>query len=95
VSTAPNQPEPRPYAIEFKPQARKQLRKLPAAQRQRIMDKINELALNPRPEGCLKLAGEENLWRIRVGDYRVVYSIHDAELRVLVVRAAHRKDVYD
>ncbi|MBI3466327.1 MAG: type II toxin-antitoxin system RelE/ParE family toxin [Planctomycetes bacterium] len=50
---------------------------------------------HPRPHGCVKLTGYDNRWRIRIGDYRVVYEIHDAELRVLVIRAAHRKDVYD
>jgi hypothetical protein len=49
---------------------------------------------NPRPPGCVKLAGADDLWRIRVGQYRVVYAIREAELLVLVARVAHRRDVY-
>ena len=52
------------------------------------------LAHDPRPTGVVKLAGDENLWRIRIGNYRVVYEIHDDRLMVLVLRVAHRKDVY-
>jgi mRNA interferase RelE/StbE len=52
------------------------------------------LIQNPRPPGVLKMSGADNLWRIRIGDYRVVYEIHDERLIVLVLRVAHRKDVY-
>ena len=55
---------------------------------------MDELCFAPRPIGSVKLEGEENLWRIRVGDYRIVYTIEDKKLIVLVVRIAHRKDVY-
>jgi mRNA interferase RelE/StbE len=54
---------------------------------------MEELRTNPRPPGVVKLAGDDNLWRIRIGDYRVVYEIHDNRLIVLVLRVAHRKDV--
>ena len=58
------------------------------------MTAVDKLRSNPRPPGCVKLQGEDVLWRIRVGDYRVVYAIREEELIVLVVKVAHRKDVY-
>lgn len=74
--------------------AQKSLDKIPRNFRRRILDALEELADNPRPPGCVKLEGEDNLWRIRVGDYRIVYTIDEKKLMVLVVRVAHRKDVY-
>jgi mRNA interferase RelE/StbE len=61
---------------------------------QRIAGKINDLVQEPRPMGVEKLEGEDDLYRVRVGDYRVVFTISDERLIVLVVRIAHRKDVY-
>ena len=55
---------------------------------------ILALAENPRPSGCVKLSGLENLWRVRVGDYRILYSIEDQQLIVLIVSVAHRREVY-
>ncbi len=52
------------------------------------------MSLNPRPPGVVKLEGDENLWRIRIGDYRVIYEIHDDRLVVVVLRVANRKDAY-
>ncbi len=57
--------------------------------------KLRALAEDPRPRGCKKLAGREDIWRVRVGDYRVLYQILDDALLVLVVRVRHRKDVYE
>jgi mRNA interferase RelE/StbE len=82
------------YVVAFKPSADKALRKLPSKVQERIALATKELRDDPRPRGCKKLKGEDNLWRIRVGDYRVVYTIKDDQLIVLVVRVAHRKDVY-
>lgn len=82
------------YAIDFQLSADKALRKLPVGVQRRIVAAIEPLADDPRPAGCVKLSGGEELWRIRVGDYRVVYEIHDRQLRILVVRVAHRKDIY-
>ena len=82
------------YSVLFKASADKALQKLPEKVQQRIALAAGELAAEPRPKGCVKLEGEDNLWRIRVGDYRVVYTIEDKKLIVLVVRIAHRKDVY-
>jgi mRNA interferase RelE/StbE len=59
----------------------------------RAKEKIQALAQDPRPHGCLKLKGEDNLWRIRVGDWRVIYEIHDRVLVVVVVDVDHRGDV--
>lgn len=82
------------YAIHFKPRARRELAKLPKPVGERIARAIDELAHEPRPPGCKKLAGEDDLWRVRVGDYRIVYQVHDDRLIVLVVRIGDRKDVY-
>ncbi len=55
---------------------------------------LDSLAKNPRPPGCVKLQGGDDLYRVRVGDYRVVYTIQDTVLVVLVVEAGHRRDIY-
>jgi mRNA interferase RelE/StbE len=81
------------YTVELLPAAVRQLRRLPATARTRILQHLAELETNSRPPGVVKLADEE-LSRIRVGDYRIVYEIHDDRLLVLVVRIGHRKDVY-
>ena len=82
------------YEIIIKPTAEKSLGRIPRPFRRRIIDALEELRVAPRPAGVVKLAGGENLWRIRIGDYRVVYEVHDDRLIVLVLRVAHRKDVY-
>jgi mRNA interferase RelE/StbE len=81
------------HSVEFKPSADKAIDALPSEYRTRIIKATMALADNPRPSGCKKLKGRE-AWRIRVGDYRVVYEIHDDVLIVLVVRVAHRREVY-
>lgn len=83
-----------PYKVFFKPSADKALRKLPLDVQRRIVAAVDGLAIEPRPHGVVKLAGDENLWRVRVGEYRIVYEIHDGQLIVLVLRVAHRRDVY-
>jgi mRNA interferase RelE/StbE len=82
------------YSVELRPSAEKSLDKLDGRSRARILRKIIALAVDPRPPGVKALTDEQGLWRIRIGDYRVVYEINDAELLVLVVRIAHRSDVY-
>ena len=82
------------YELIIKPTAEKTLDKVPFPTRRRIVDAMERLRSDPRPAGVVKLAGDENLWRIRIGNYRVVYEIHDHRLVVLVLRVAHRKDVY-
>jgi mRNA interferase RelE/StbE len=82
------------YTVFFKPSADKALARLPKTVQKRIVAAVEELQENPRPMSCVKLEGEDDLWRIRVGDYRVIYTIRDDELTVLVLRVAHRKDIY-
>lgn len=82
------------YRIEIKPQAEKALVRIPNSHRRRIAKAIDGLARRPRPEGCTKLAGADDAYRMRVGDYRIVYEIVDRVLVVYIIRVAHRKDVY-
>jgi mRNA interferase RelE/StbE len=86
--------KPPRYAVYFKPSADRQLRRLPEDMQRRLVGEISLLALDPRPAGAVKLKGAEDLSRIRVGTYRIVYEIEDRALVVLVLRVAHRKDVY-
>jgi mRNA interferase RelE/StbE len=81
------------YRVEVRPAASRELDRIDTQSRERILAAIRELGRDPRPGGCLKLASSE-LWRIRVGDYRVVYEIRDQVLLVLVVRVAHRREAY-
>jgi mRNA interferase RelE/StbE len=83
------------YAIETKPSARKELENLSDTLISRLVPKIEAMAANPRPTGCRKLRGYKDLWRIRVGDYRVVYIIDDDRKMVSITRIAHRRDVYE
>ncbi len=83
-----------PYLIDFRPSAFKAYNNLPRLERRRIERAIDALASQPRPTGAKKLVAELNLWRIRVGSYRVIYQIEDDQLLILVVKIGHRKDVY-
>lgn len=83
------------YSVELKPSARKELERLPPKLIQRVFPKLEELASEPRPVGCKKLRGGRAEWRIRVGDYRVVYTIDDGTLLVSVTRIRHRSEVYE
>ena len=76
------------------PAAARQLEKLEAAARRRVRLAIDALGKTPRPNGCKKLSATDNAYRIRVGDYRVLYEIEDRRLVVLVVRVAHRREAY-
>lgn len=82
------------YEIQLIPAAVRQLAKLPRREQQRVRDAIDELARDPRPHGSKKLAGAINVWRVRAGDYRVLYEIHDQRLLALVIRVAHRMDAH-
>jgi mRNA interferase RelE/StbE len=82
------------YDVIIKPSAEKQLDKLAKATRIRVLDKLEDLRHDPRPEGAVKLKRADDLWRIRIGDYRVIYQILDDRLLVIVVRVSHRKDAY-
>lgn len=81
------------YSIFFKDSVRKDLDSIPAVYLKRIMERIGQLADNPRPVGCEKLSGQEK-YRIRQGMYRIIYSIHDSRLTVWVVKVGHRREVY-
>ena len=81
------------YELQIRPSAVKELEKLPRKNRPKIVQKIRALAGNPSPHGCEKLSAEEK-YRIRQGDYRVVYSVDDDERVILVVKVGHRKEVY-
>jgi mRNA interferase RelE/StbE len=82
------------YSIEFSNRASKQFQALPQLVQERLVPHINALAETPRPPKVKKLVGEENLYRIRVGDYRIVYQIDDQLLLVLVLKIGHRSEVY-
>lgn len=82
------------YRIEFVKQAAKQFKALPTQEQQRLQPKIDALATEPRPVGVVKLSGEQDLYRIRVGDYRIIYNIQGDQLLILVVKIGHRRDVY-
>ena len=62
--------------------------------KRRVSDAIDRLGENPRPPGCVKLSGESGAWRVRVGEYRILYEIHDGRLHVLVIRIAKRSEAY-
>lgn len=83
------------YRIEVAPRALRQLRKLDAPARRRVQAAIELLAHDPRPIAATKLVGGDGAWRVRTGDYRVVYEIHDDVLLVLVVAIGHRREIYD
>ena len=83
-----------PDRIELTHRAEKDLDRLPTDVRIRIIHKIEALSENPRPHGVEKLSGKEGFYRIRVGDYRVIYEIQDDVILVLVLRLGHRSDIY-
>lgn len=83
------------YRIAIKPSAVKELEGVGRTEdRRRIVSRIRSLADDPRPRGCEKISGRAERFRIRQGDYRIVYGINDDDLTVTVVRIGHRKDVY-
>jgi mRNA interferase RelE/StbE len=82
------------YQILVLPAAKRQLKKLPKQAQAVIVGVIEALAKNPRPSGAKKLVGEEDLYRVRTRDYRIVYEIRDQQLIVAVVKVGHRRDIY-
>ena len=83
------------YTVELRPVAERERRKLKnLALRQRVNDALLALEDEPRPHGVVKLSGTVNEWRIRIGDYRIIYEIDDEEQRVTILRIAHRRQVY-
>ncbi len=82
------------YEIEWRRSTKGDLKSIPHEQVARIIQKIGELTQEPRPSGCAKLTGSDCAYRIRVGDYRVIYEIYDARVIIEVIKVAHRKDIY-
>ena len=82
------------YHVDIARRAVKALAALPRREQQRIRAAIDLLADNPRPPGCVAMTGEAHAYRVRVGDYRIIYEVLDDRLVVQVVRVGHRRDVY-
>ena len=83
------------YSVQFVRSARKELERLPDAILPRVFARIEALAAEPRPPGCKKLRGARDLWRVRIGDYRVVYQVDDRQRLVEIRAVGDRKDVYE
>jgi len=83
------------YQVILQPSSQKQLKSLSVEITSRILAAIRALATTPRPPGCLKLKGKENQWRIRVSDYRVIYSIDDENYTLYILTVDHRRSVYE
>lgn len=83
------------FAIQIAPAAERQLRKFDPQVRRRIQAAIDLLMSNPRPPKATQLVGGAGEWRVRTGDYRIIYEIHDDQLVVLVLRVGHRRDLYE
>ncbi len=82
------------YAVVFARSARKELQNLDLQVARRILKQVEALVANPRPSGVVKLEGASDLWRIRVGEWRVVYRISDRDGLIDVIAVRHRRDVY-
>ena len=83
------------YSVEVKPPARKELEALPDKVLARVLERMDSLRYAPRPAGCKKLKGYKDQWRVRVGDWRVVYIIDDPAKLISITRIAHRREVYE
>ena len=82
------------YEVLLSRAARKQLAILPLFIHNEIVEEISSLSSNQGPPGCKKLKGYKNAWRIRVGNYRIIYEVEDKLLRILIVGTGHRRDIY-
>jgi mRNA interferase RelE/StbE len=82
------------YTLSLSPLAERQFRKFSTFLQRRLKPHIDALAHDPRPAGVAKVAGEPNLYRVRVGDYRVVYYVWDRDEHILIAKIAHRREVY-
>ncbi|MBA3343185.1 MAG: type II toxin-antitoxin system RelE/ParE family toxin [Gemmatimonadaceae bacterium] len=85
---------PARYEIQLSASAARAFRKLDGATQLRLARQIDSLALNPRPHGTRKLEGERDLYRLRAGDYRIIYTVKDRLLVILVIAIGHRRDIY-
>lgn len=82
------------YKVQWKASAKKELRRLPNEVIPRIITAVEQLTSEPTPPGCRKLVGSSHTYRLRVGDYRILYSIQQLKLVIEIIRVAHRKDAY-
>ena len=82
------------YAVEIARRAVKSISRLPRKEQQRVRAAIELLAEEPRPLGCVALTGENSVYRVRIGDLRILYEVFDARLVIQVIRVGHRRDVY-
>jgi mRNA interferase RelE/StbE len=82
------------YRIEFAPRAVRQFKAIDRSVQRRLARRIDSLSADPRPPGVKKLAGEDDLYRVRVGDYRILYQIQEQRVVVLVVGVGHRSEIY-
>ena len=89
----PDQPRQK-WRIIIERNARRSMRRLPDPLLARLTAAVDELAYDPRPSGCLKLSGHANLWRIRVGDWRILYAIHDDQLIIVIAEVEPRASAY-
>jgi mRNA interferase RelE/StbE len=83
------------YQVFIKPAAQRQLKKLTLAIQKDLIALIESLSKEPRPVSCKKLKERQNQYRIRSGDYRIIYSIEDMSLTVRVIKVGHRRDIYE
>lgn len=83
------------YRVELTAKAKESLSKLPKTVQAKLAEQITSLADDPRPVGARKIKGQDNCYRIRQGDYRMIYAVLDDQLFVIIVRAGHRKEVYE
>ena len=81
------------YELMIRPSVRKDVKKIPGPELRKILDRIETLRENPRPPGSVKLSGKE-YYRIRKGDYRIIYEIQDEVLVIIVIKIGHRRDIY-
>jgi len=82
------------YSVSFARSARKELQALDASVATRVLRRLEALSISPRPTGVIKIEGADDLWRLRVGDWRVIYRISDREKLVDIIAIRHRKDAY-
>lgn len=82
------------YNIEWRPSTKKDLKRIGITEVSRIIKAVESLSSQPRPQGSTKLSGSDLTYRIRVGNYRVIYEIHDEMIRIEVVKVGHRQNVY-
>ena len=82
------------YKVSFRRSAEKELRKIQKSDLRRVTDRVGALSVNPRPAGAQMLKGEDRYYRIRQGDYRVIYELDDPDRQVIIIKIGHRREVY-